>query len=108
MRLLVGNGAVLDAARHDEEVALAELHVPVTQLDREPALENEEEVVGVRVRVPDELALDLADLDLVAVVVADDLRGEELVERGELVGEVDGVVQDYSAVSIWAFCSRPE
>ena len=51
--------------------------------------EDEEEVVRVRVRVPDELALRLRHLDLRVVVVADDPRAEGLVEARELLGEVD-------------------
>jgi hypothetical protein len=58
--------------------------------------------------VPDELPLDLPDLDLVLVVVANDARLEVLVEGRELLREIDGVVQGYSAASIWAFWSRPE
>ena len=108
MRLLVGDRAVLDAARDDKEVSLAELDVPVAQLDREPPLEDEKEVVRVGVRVPDELALDLPNLDLVVVVVADDPRLEVLVDGRELLREIDGLVQCYSAASIWAFWSRPE
>jgi hypothetical protein len=108
VRLLIGDRAVLDAARDDEDVALAELEVSVTELDREPPLEDEKEIVRVGVRVPDELALDLPDLDLVVVVVADDPRLEMLVEGRELLREIDGLVQRYSAASIWAFWSRPE
>ena len=99
---------MLHAARDDEELSLAELNVPVAQLDREPPLEDEKEIVRVGVRVPDELALDLPDLDLVVVVVADDPRLEVLVDGRELLREIDGLVQRYSAASIWAFCSRPE
>ena len=108
MRLLIGDRAVLDAPRHDEDVALAELDVSVTKLDRQPPVEDEKEIVGVGVRVPDELAFDLPDLDLVVVVVADDARLEVLVDGRELLREIDGLVQRYSAASIWAFCSRPE
>ena len=108
MRLLVRYGTVLHAARDDEQLALAELDVPVVQLDRQPPLEDEEEVVSVGVRVPDELALDLPDLDLVLVVVADDPRLEVLVDGRELLSEIDRLVQRYSAASIWAFWSRPE
>ena len=57
---VVGLRAVLDAARHDVELARAELDVAVAQLDREAAGEHEEEVVGVVVLVPDELAVGLA------------------------------------------------
>ena len=109
MRLLVGDRAVLDAARNDEEVSFLQLDVPVPQLDRQASFEDEEEVVRLGVRVPDELALQLPDLDLVVVVIADDARLEVLLERRELLREIDGLVQRrYSAVSIWAFWSRPE
>jgi hypothetical protein len=108
VRLLIGDRAMFDATRDDEEVSLAELGVPIAELDRQPPLEDEKEIVRVRVRVPDELALDLPDLDLVVVVVADDSRLEVLVEGRELLGEIDGLVQRYSAASIWAFWSRPE
>ena len=108
VRLLVRDGTMLHAARDDEELSLAELNVPVAQLDRQPPLQDEKEVVRVGVRVPDELALELPDLNLVVVVVADDPRLEVLVEGRELLREIDGLVQRYSAASIWAFWSRPE
>ena len=99
---------MLHPAGDDEELSLAELNVPVAQLDRQPPLQDEKEVVRVGVRVPDELALELPDLNLVVVVVADDPRLEVLVEGRELLREIDGLVQRYSAASIWAFWSRPE
>ena len=108
MRLLLGDRTVLDPTRDHEEIAFMELDVPVPKLNRQPALQDEEEVVGVRVRVPDELTLDLDDGELVLVVVADDPRRERLVERRELLGEINSLVQGYSAASIWAFWSRPE
>ena len=106
--LLIGDRAVLHSARNDEEVSLGELHVPIAQLDRQPPFQDEEEVVRVGVRVPDEPALELRDLKLVLVVVADDPRLEVLVEGRELLREVGRLVQCYSAASIWAFWSRPE
>ena len=46
MRLLVGPGAVPHSARDDVELARAELDVPVLELDRQLAVEDEEVVVG--------------------------------------------------------------
>ena len=54
LRLLLGLGAMLDPARHDEELTLFEEHVTVAQVNREPSADDEEEVVGVVVLVPDE------------------------------------------------------
>src|ERR671922_111337 len=103
VRLLVGARAVLDPARDDEELALLELDISVAELDRQAALQDEEEVVGVGMRVPDELAFHLDHGELVVVEVADDPRCEAVVEGRELRSEVDRVVHAYSAVSICAF-----
>ena len=73
----------------DEELARSEHDVAVAELDRQLALDDEEEVVRVGMRVPDELALDLRELHLVVVDVRDDLRREDLVEPGEGLCEVD-------------------
>ena len=49
---MLGARPVLDTGRDDEELAGAELDRTVGQVDRERAVEDEEEIVGVRVRVP--------------------------------------------------------
>ena len=59
---LFGIRPVLDAARHDEELAWPELDPAIAQLNGQPSSEDEEEIVGIGVRVPDELALCLDDL----------------------------------------------
>src|SRR5918994_3223209 len=91
MSLLVGPRAVLYATRNDEQLAWRELDVAVAHLNRELPLQYEEEVLGLLVRMPDELPLRLDHLELVVVQVADDLRTEVVAERGELLGEIDFV-----------------
>jgi hypothetical protein len=59
----VGDGAVLDATRDDEELTRPKRHVAIAHLDREQAEGDEEQLVSVVVRVPSELALDLDHLD---------------------------------------------
>src|SRR6185503_3877468 len=66
----LGDRTVLDAAGHDVQLARPERDAAlagVAELDRQTALEDEEELVGVGVVVPDELSLDLDQLDLVVV-----------------------------------------
>jgi hypothetical protein len=92
VRLLVGLRAVLDAAWDDEQLALLEHDVPVAQLDRQASLQDEEEVVGLVVLVPDELAEHLHDDQLVVVQVADDARAVRAVEKAQLLGQVHLVV----------------
>jgi hypothetical protein len=52
------------------------------------ASENQEEVIGLRVRVPDELALHLDGEHVLVVELSDDPRAARFVERGGLVGQV--------------------
>ena len=52
------------AARDDEQLAGLEHDVAVAQLDRQPAREDQEEVVGLVVLVPDELARSLTTINL--------------------------------------------
>ena len=86
--LVLRSRAVLHASRHDEELALVQHDVSVSELEREPPFEYEEELVRLVVLVPDELALDLSDVDLVVVQVRDDLGRERPVEGCELRSEV--------------------
>src|SRR6266540_288923 len=74
---------------YDEHFAGAEFDVAVAQLDRQPPLENQEQVIRVWVRMPDELALRLGEEDLVSVVAADDTQRPGLAERRERRREVN-------------------
>src|SRR5262245_42481159 len=94
VRLRAGTRTMLDTARNDEQITLPQSDTAVAELDLELALEHEEEVVGLRMAVPDELALDLDHFDLVVVHRRDDARREALVEQGQLLREVDRLVHD--------------
>ena len=87
--LLLGRGLVLDALRHDEELALGKLDVAGAQAHAHPSLDDQEELVLVLVVMPDEVALELDDLDLVVVQVADDLGLPVVREERELLEQVD-------------------
>ena len=85
MRLAFGDGAVLDALRHDQQLAGIEDHLPVTELHPQPPGDDPEELVLVVVVVPDELPLELDDLHVRVVQLADDLGAPPLVEACELL-----------------------
>src|SRR5688572_24264879 len=89
MHFLLRHRPVLDTARDDEQLARTERHALVTQVDPEPPLEHQEEVVRLVVFVPDELTLQLHDHDVVAIVEGDGAWLIELRERRQLVGELD-------------------
>ena len=64
MDFFVSDGAVFDAFGHDEHLAGVEGDGSVSELDVEAALEDEEEVVGVVVLVPDKFTFDFDDHDV--------------------------------------------
>jgi len=57
-RLLGRDGPVLDSRWDDEHLARPELHLAVAKLHDQTTREDHQDVVGIRVSVPDVLALD--------------------------------------------------
>src|SRR6267142_3139696 len=80
---------VLDAAGDDVHLTGLQRHLAVAQVDGQLPVHHDEDLVGLGVLVPDELALDLHDLEMVVVHLGDDLRRPLLRELGELLGEID-------------------
>jgi AcrR family transcriptional regulator len=66
--------AVLDTARHDEQLPGPEHDIAVPQLNRQLPVEDQEKLVGVGVLMPGELALDLHEPHVVIVNLGDLLR----------------------------------
>src|SRR5216683_4329499 len=87
--LVVGTGAVFDAARHDDALAGAHLDDAVAEFDAKPALPDHEELVRASMVMPRELAANLDDLDLLAVDRGDGLGSPLLAEERKFLGKVD-------------------
>ncbi len=51
--------------------------------------QDEESFIRGLVHVPDEIALQLHDLELVVIELGDDARGPVLLHQGKLCGEID-------------------
>jgi hypothetical protein len=64
----------------------------VAKIDPQNAVENNERLIGVFVIMPDKVALQLHDLELVVVHFGDDLWLPLLVEQPELLAKVDGCI----------------
>ncbi len=77
------------AAFQDDGALLAG---PVAKNDVKAAVENEEELVGVVVGMPHVVAERVGDADVVVVHRRDDTWAVELVERGEGLSQVHGLV----------------
>jgi hypothetical protein len=67
-------GTTYDALRNDIKVTGTTPHVAVPHPDRECALEDNEQIVRIRMRVPDELAFDLDHHYVMPIEPGDDLR----------------------------------
>ena len=65
---------MLHAARHDEELAAFEPHLAIAELHSESPIDDQKQLVLTVVVVPDELALELDELDVLTVQLADDAR----------------------------------
>src|ERR1700693_3458977 len=85
-------GLVLDAARHHEHFARRQMHRAVAEIDAQIALDDDERFVRILVIVPDEVALQLDDLEVIVVHFGDDLWLPLLVEQRELLAQVDRLV----------------
>jgi hypothetical protein len=91
LRLLIGGRSMLDAARHDQKLARAEMHALVPELDPEPAAPDEEQLVLGVLMVPRENALHLDQLDLLPVQLRHYLGAPMLGEAGEGLTELHGL-----------------
>src|SRR5207237_7148275 len=78
---------VFDATVDDQELALFEPDVPIPKLHAKPAFDDKEEFVLGVVVVPDERPLELDQLHLLAVQLADDLRLPLVAELRQLLAE---------------------
>jgi hypothetical protein len=70
----IGPRTVLDTTRDDEQLPRPEHRIAVWHLNGEPSAEDQEELVGVGVPVPGELAPELHDPDVVVVDLGNLLR----------------------------------
>lgn len=88
--LLVRFRTVLHTPRDHEYLPGLQDDVPIPQLDIQRAVYDEEQLVGVRMGVPDEFAQQLGELDFVVVEGADCALGPVVREAGEEMLQVEG------------------
>src|SRR5215213_9012951 len=70
---LLSNRIMLDTPRHDMKIAALEMHMrAVAIFDGQRSLPDQEKLVLVAVGMPGELALNLGELDALAVEIGDD------------------------------------
>lgn len=90
LHLVVGDGAVFDAAWDDEDAARRQVLDVVAELHAERPAQRNEELVLVGVRVPHELALETRDLDLVVVQGGEGSRAPVFENTCERRAQING------------------
>src|SRR5262249_26823113 len=89
MDFLLGHGPVFDATRYDQEFALRQPDMAISELHPKPPLDDEEHLVLILVVVPHERPSELDQLDLLTVQLTDDFGLLVVSEEAELLNEVD-------------------
>jgi len=80
---------VLDATRHDDELTFLDPFVTVTKFHAETAFDDQEHFIFMLVMVEDEFALQLVELDVLAVKFGGDVGLPVFGDPGELFSDVD-------------------
>jgi hypothetical protein len=80
---------VLHALRNNEQLARLQGHAAISETNRNPSFEDEEEVIGVVMLVPHEFSFDPGHHEIVAVELTNGSRLPVLSKRRKLLGEID-------------------
>jgi hypothetical protein len=94
----VGDRAMLDPARHDKKLPRAQRDGPVPHLNTEITRDNQEEFVGIGVRVPDKLSGELDHLDLVIIQSRNNLGRPRIGEQSELCIQIDDIPGSHNPI----------
>src|SRR5262245_48135250 len=89
MHFRAGDGSMFNAPRHNQELPLLQRDLAIAKLHHEVALDDEKELVFKVVLVPDEVALELDEFDVLAIELPDDPWPPMVVNEGQLVLHVD-------------------
>src|SRR5205807_6866562 len=95
VRFFIRDRPVLDAGGYDQELTFLEPDIPFPELHPESAFDHEKQLVFLLMVMPDERALKLYELDMLAVQLTDDPGTPMFTKVGELVRKVY-LVHDFS------------
>jgi hypothetical protein len=87
----VRKGLVLHAPRNHHHLRFAQLYAPVPKVDAHTPVDDDEDLVGVSVAVPDKISLYPGQFEVIVVHLGDDPGGPVLREQGEFRVKVDGL-----------------
>jgi len=91
MHFFLSERAMFDAFRDDKHFAGSESHGAVAHLDVEGAFEDQKEVVGFIMLVPDEFAFNFDKHHVGVVQLRNGARRPIICEGGQFLGKIDFV-----------------
>ena len=99
---------MLNSLRHYKHLTRGEIDGTLSEVDAELTFENDERLVGVLVVMPDEVAFDSYDFELIVVHLGDNLWLPLLGKERKLLLKIDGLAVhfDYSETSLHSRCRR--
>ena len=77
------HGPMLHAARHDQKLSFVKRHAAVAKLHSKRAVNYQKKFIFIGVAVPDELAFELDQLDVLSVQFAHNARIPMIVYQGK-------------------------
>src|SRR6185437_8685762 len=89
VHLPLGNRLVLHTPRYDEKLAFVDANIAVAQAHEQLALDHEEQLIFVFMVMPHEFALELHQLHLLPIELADDAGDPVLGDEPEFFLEID-------------------
>jgi hypothetical protein len=87
----VGDRAMLDSSRHDDEFSLLDPLVAIAEFHAESPLHNQKQLVFIFVMMENELAFELAELHHLTVKFGGYARFPGFLDLSEFVGDIDFV-----------------
>src|SRR3569833_438039 len=80
---------VFDPLGHDEHFSRRHSDLTVAEIQAQRAVQDQESLIGVLMMVPDKIAFEFGDLELIVVHFGDNSRLPLRIEQPELLGEVE-------------------
>lgn len=83
--LLLGDRPMFYSGRHNKKLAFFELDPPIAQFDIQPAFHDQEHFVCLVMVMPDELAYEFDNLDVLSVELCNDPRRPVFVQEAKFI-----------------------
>src|SRR6516165_7577737 len=89
-----------DSPWHDVHLAPANIHAAVPEVDAKLSVKHDESLVRFLMIMPDEVAFEFDELELMVVHLCNDPRRPQILDQRQLVAKSDRVVASCSSCTL--------